>query len=336
MKTTLKFFLLAFLISACGPLAPALSEATPAPSPVVYQDFAYAMVWSQDDSMLALTTNIGTYVYDTKTYKQLFSFEQNGSTVVFGKKYMAFVNWQGLFVYKLDGFKLLFHVEPQDGRMFSTVAISPDDKLLAAGEQDRLRFWSLPDGQVTGTISTDDQVFWYQVVFESNDRLVVANSYYGTVQVWDVSSRKPISRFDFDKPIVYSRLSQDGKLVLVDYGSVGFQLWDVDTGKLKQNYGDIVSASGFQNLSGDNRYAAAWGYPSDSGSSMAVWDLGVHLRIQEFTTQFVNGDGWRCGALNSDGSVLAASNNEGYVNFYKVKTGEKIGQIFLPDKFPLK
>jgi WD40 repeat protein len=336
MKNFVKLSLFVFLLTACGPLVPVTPEAILQPEVNEYQDYAYDIVWSLDDSMVALTTGTGLYVYDTGTYEQLFSFDQNGSTVVFGKKYMAFINWQGLFVYDLDGFKLLFHEEPKDGRMFGNVAISPDDKLLAAGEQDRLRVWSLPDMKVTQTISTEDQVFWSHVVFKSNTRLVSTNTYYGAVQEWDVSSGKLIHEFGFDKPAVYTRLSRNGKLVLVDYGMTGFQLWDVDKGKLKQNYGDIVSASGFQNLSGDNHYAAVWGYAlNGEGSGMSVWDLDVHIHVQEFTTPFVNGDGWRYGALNSDGSVLAASDNQGYVYFYNVKTGEKTGEFFLPYKYTL-
>jgi WD40 repeat protein len=336
MKIPLKLLLLVFLISACGPLTPAVPETQLPPVVSEYQDFAYDIVWSRDDSMLALTTGLGLYVYDTKTFDQLFSFDQNGSTVVFGKKYMAFINWQGLFVYDLNDFTLLFHVEPLDGRMFGTIAISPDDKLLAVGEQDRMRIWSLPDGEVTGTISTDDQVFWSHVAFKSNTRLAIVNTYYGSAQEWDVASQELIHEFGFDKPVVYTRLSRDGKLILVDYGQTGFQLWDVDTGKLKQNYGDIVSASGFQNLSGDNHYAVVWGYAFDGNSGMSVWDLDVHLHIQEFSTPFVNGDGWRYGSLNSDGSILAAANNEGYVYFYRVKTGEKLGKIFLSGKLVAK
>ncbi len=336
MKNFVKLSLFVFLLSACGPLVSVTPEPVLQPQVNEFQDYAYDIVWSQDDSMVALTTGTGLYVYDTKTFEQLFSFDQNGSTVVFGKKYMAFVNWQGLFVYDLNGFKLLFHEEPKDGRMFGNVAISPDDKLLAAGEQDRLRVWSLPDMKVTQTISTEDQVFWSHMVFKSNIDLVAANTHHGTVQEWDVSSGKLIREFDFDKPAVYTRLSRNGQLVLVDYGSVGFQLWDVDTGKLKQNYGDIVSASGFQNLSGDNHYAAVWGYAFDGkNSGMSVWDLDVHIHVQEFTTPFVNGDGWRYGALNSDGSMLAASDNQGYVYFYNVKTGEKTGEFFLPYKYTL-
>jgi WD40 repeat protein len=340
MKTLVKLSLFIFLLSACGPVTPVTPAVLPTPAVDKRQDFAYDIVWSQDDSMVALTTQTGLYVYDTKTYKQLFAFAQNGSTVVFGKKYMAFINWQGLFVYDLNDFKLLFSEksdQASDGRMFGSLAISPDDKTLAASEQDRMRIWSLPDGgKMTTVITADDQVFWSHAVFENNTRVVIVNNYYGNVQEWDVVSQKLVHEFSFDKPVVYTRLSRDGKLVLVDYGLTGFQMWDVDTGKLKQNYGDIVSASGYQQLSGDNHYAVVWGYAFDSkNSGMSVWDLDIHLHIQEFTTPFVNGDGWRGGALNSDGSMLAAANNEGCVYFYNVKTGEKTGEIFLPYKFAL-
>lgn len=337
MKTLAKLSLFMFLLSACIPLTPVTSEEPFAPAGIKYQDFAYDIVWSQDNSMVALTTGTGLYVYDTKSHKQLFSFDQNDSTVVFGRKYMAFINWQGLFVYDLNSFTLLFSEKSDqtgDGRTFGTLAISPDDKILVASEQDRMRIWSLPDGKKSTTeIFAEDQMFWSHAAFKNNTRVVIVNNYYGNVQEWDIPSQKLINEFSFDKPVVYTRLSQNGKLILVDYGLIGFQLWDIDTGKLKQNYGDIVSASGFQQLSGDNHYAVVWGYAFDGkNSGMSVWDLDIHLHIQEFTTSFVNGDGWRYGALNSDGSILAAGNNEGYVYFYNVKTGEKTGEIFLPYK----
>ncbi len=335
MKFLIKFFLFAFALSACGPVLPITTEPTAIATTSEYQDFAYDIVWSQDASMVALTTQTGLYVYDTITYKELFSFDQNGSTAVFGENYLAFINWQGLFVYERNGFKLLFSEKTEDGRKFQSLAISPDDETLIAGEQDRLRAWSLPDGKVTMTITDEEQVFWQNIVFTSNTEIAIADTYYGHVQKWDLTTQKKVHQFEMDQPAVYLRLSQDGRLVLADYGTTGFQLWDVQTGKLKQNYGDIVSASGWQRLSADNHYAVVWGYAFNGQSSgMSVWDLDVHLHLQEFTTPFVNGDGWRCGALNSDGSILAASDNQGYVYFYDVETGQKLGEFFLPYKFP--
>ena len=96
----------------------------------------------------------------------------------------------------------------------------------------------------------------------------------------------------------------------------------------------MQGASGWTRISGDNRLAIVWGYAVDGDQSgMGVWSLAQDQRIHEFSTPFVNGDGWRSGAMNSDGTILAASNNEGYINFYDLKSGEKIGEIYLPYKF---
>ncbi len=336
MKLLIKLSLVVFALSACGPVVPITAEPTSITNTSEYQDFAYDIVWSQDEKIVALTTQTGLYVYDTKTYKELFSFDQNGSTTVFGKDYLAFINWQGLFVYDLDGFKLLFSEKSQDGRLFQNLAISPDDTTLVAGEQDRMRVWSLPDGKLLSTITDEDQVFWQEVVFKDDNKIIlISDNYYGHVQEWDIESGQRVGQFGFGKSVANVRLSDDGKLALVDYGTTGFQLWDTRTGKLSQNYGDIASAIGWQRLSGDNRYAVVWGYAIDGqNSGMSVWDLDVHLQVQEFSTPLINGDGWRCGALNSDGSILAASDNQGYVYFYNVQTGQKLGEIFLPYKFP--
>jgi hypothetical protein len=128
MKIQARLYLFVFFRSACGPVTPQT------PGTQKYQDFAYDIVWSQDNSMVALTTETGLYVYDTNIYKEIFKFDRNGSTVAFGKKYLAFVNWDGLFVYDLNGFQLLFQEKPKGGRMFDKGAISPDDKTLVANE----------------------------------------------------------------------------------------------------------------------------------------------------------------------------------------------------------
>lgn len=337
MKLLINLSLFAFILSACGPVVPITTQPTAILNTGDYQDFAYDIVWSQDDSMVSLTTQTGLYVYDTKTYKELFSFDQNGSTAVFGKDYLAFINWQGLFIHDLNGFQLLWSEKSADGRLFQNLAISPDDTTLVAGEQDRMRVWNLADGKLLSTITDEDQVFWQEVVFKDANRIIlISDTYSGHIQEWDIESSKRVDQFSFGKSVANVRLSDDGKLALVDYGTTGFQLWDTRTGKLSQNYGDIASAIGWQRLSGDNHYVVVWGHaPADNSnnSGMSVWDLEVHMNIQEFTTPIVNGDGWRCGALNSDGSILAASDNQGYVYFYDVETGQKLGEFFLPYKF---
>lgn len=332
MKFLVKLILFVLTLSACGPVTPVQTELLPTPVPQEYRDFTYRMVWSPDDSMIALTTNTGLYVYDPKTHKQLAAFEEpRGATALFSESYLAAVSLEKLFVWELEDFKLLFTLDTDGETHFEHAAISRDEKTLVTAEQRHIRSWSLPAGRLIAETPTVN--FVSDMVFSGKDTLIVADSYFGTVQEWDVQTREQRREFGFSKPVVNLHLSRDGELVVVDYGDYGFETWEVETGKLIHEYSDIIGAPGWNHLSGDARTVAVWGYGIGEDSGLSVWDLSTHRKISEFAIPVVNGDGWRCGALNSDGSVLAASNNEGYVYFYDVNSGEKIGEIFLPYKF---
>lgn len=329
MKFLPSLLLFILILSACGPVTPV---SPPTSTPQEYQDFAYQMVWSPDDSMIALTTNTGLYVYDTKTYKQLAAFDGlGGATALFSKTYLAAVIHEKVFVWKLKDFSLLFSRDASNETFFPNVAISPDENTLVTAVQKQVRYWSLPAGELIAEAQASNFIF--EMAFSEKNTLIIADPYLGKVQEWDVQTQKQIRAFDFPKPVATLNLSQDGELVVVDYGDDGFETWNVNTGELKHGYADIIGAIGWNNLSGDHRTVAVWGYGVGEESGLSVWDLSMHKKLSEFSIPIVNGDGWRYGALNSDGSILAASNNEGYVYFYDTASGERVGEIFLPFKF---
>ena len=155
MKHLTKLTLLFVILSACTPLASPTPEAALTPGIYKYQDFAYYMTWSSDDTLIALTTLTGLYVYDTNTQKQLAAFDKlSGSNVAFGKEYMAAINGDGLFVWNLKEFKPLFQHKAEEPTTFQSIAISPDDKILVTGEQKQMRIWSLPEGKLMASILT--------------------------------------------------------------------------------------------------------------------------------------------------------------------------------------
>lgn len=330
MKFLLRLLLFVVILSACGPVTPVSPFSTRVPQE--YQDFSYQMVWSPDDSMIALTANTGLYVYDTKTYEQLAAFDGlGGATAIFSKTYLAAVVREQVFVWNLKDFSPLFSQDAGNESDFQNVAISPDENTLITAEQNQVRYWSLPAGELIAEVQSAN--FVSDMVFSEDNKLIIADPYFGTVQEWDVQTQKKLRAFGFLKPVINLNLSQDGKLVVVDYGGYGFETWDVNTGELHHEYSDIIGAPGWNNLSGDHQRVVVWGYGVGEESGLSVWDLSMHKKISEFSTPIVNGDGWRYGALNSDGAILAASNNEGYVYFYDTISGEKVGEIYLPYKF---
>ena len=330
MKFLPGLLLFILILSACGPVTPVSTFSTRVPQE--YQDFSYQMVWSPDNSMIALTANTGLYVYDAKTYKQLAAFDGlSGATAAFSKTYLAAVVHEKLFVWKLNDFSLLFSQDTKNESYFQIVAISHDERTLVTTELKQIRYWSLPSGELIAEVPSSN--FISDIVLSEKDTLIIADSYFGTVQEWDVQMQKKLRAFGFSRPVANLNLSKDGKMVVVDYGDNGFETWTVDTGELNHEYDDIIGGPGWNNLSGDYQTVAVWGYSVGEESGMSVWDLSMHKKISEFSLSLTNGDGWRYGALNSDGTVLAASNNEGYIYFYGIKSGKQLGEIYLPYKF---
>ena len=330
MKFSAKLLLLVSILASCAPVRSDNSGKL-----TVFQelpDFAYQMVWSPDDSMIALTTNTGLYIYDTKTYKQVAAFKDlSGATVVFGTQYLAAVTHEKLVVWNLKDFSLLFRQKAGGTAAFLNLALSPDEGLVATADQKHIRYWSLPEGELVESMPAAK--FSSDMIFPEKDKLLMADTYTGKVEEWDIQTKKQIRSVGFSKPVVNLKLSPDGKLAIVDYGDFGFETWNLETGKLKQEYPDIIGAPGWNNLSGDSKRVVVWGYGIGDDSGLSAWDLSADKKIFELSTPMVNGDGWRFGALNSDGSILAASNNEGLIYFYDLESGATIGKIHLPYKF---
>jgi WD40 repeat protein len=333
MKVLFQLFLILLIISACNPEEPA-SVVSP-DRPEERQDFGYYLAWSPDDKLLSVTTNTGLYVYDTSNFKQVAALPgMSASTIDFSNEYMAAINHDGLYVWDRKDFSLLFEEKATDPIQFQSVVLSQDGKWLVSGEQNQFRVWQLPDGKVAAKIPIEG--FVSNLAFTDRNTLIVVEQYKALAEEWDLQTMKKIRSFEIPRDVLFFTLSEDGKIMLVDYGESGVELWNVETGEPEHYYRQMQGASGWTRLSRDNQLAIVWGYAVDGyNSGMGVWDLGKDERLYEFSTPFVNGDGWRSGALNSDGTVLAASNNEGYIYFYDTKDGKMIAEIHLPYKFKM-
>ncbi len=333
MKVLARLFLFVLIVSACNPI-PAANVVSP-PTVEERQDFGYFLSWSPGDQLLSVTANTGLYVYDANTLKQVAAFPGlGGATVALSNEYMSAINHDGMYVWDRKDFRPLFQEKATDPIQFQSVAISPDNKTLVSGEQKQFRVWDPPNGNLIATVPIDGLVS--NLAFTDHNTLIVIERYKALVEEWDLQTMKKVRSLKIPQDVLFFTLSEDGKTMLVDYGESGVEKWNVETGEAEHYYRQLQGASGWTRLSGDNRLAIVWGYAVDGDhSGMGVWDLAKDQRLYEFSTPFVNGDGWRSGALNSDGTILAASNNEGYIYFYDLKSGEKTGEIFLPYKFNL-
>jgi WD40 repeat protein len=142
MKVPAQLFLFMLIISACTPVAQSNVDASFAPAIEERQDFGYFLAWSPDDRLLSVTTNTGLYLYDTGTFEQVAAFPGiSGSTVDLSNEYISAINHDGMYLWDRKDFNLLFQEKASDPIQFQRIALSPDGKWLASGEQNQFRLW---------------------------------------------------------------------------------------------------------------------------------------------------------------------------------------------------
>ena len=175
----------------------------------------------------------------------------------------------------------------------TTVAISPDNKFLAAGSLDKsVRVWDLGTGDLLerleeagGNPGHKDSV--YSVAFSPNSKELVSGSLDRTIRMWELQqhygggrgaqprSGKCIRTFEGHKDFVLSvALSPDGEWVLSGSKDRGVQFWNPATGEaqlmLQGHKNSVISVAPspvrgglFATGSGDMR-ARIWRYVHQS------------------------------------------------------------------------
>lgn len=95
-----------------------------------------------------------------------------------------------------------------------------------------VRLWQAPSGESIGQPLRHKGIV-SSVAFDSDGRVLLAGSYDGTAQLWDIQSRQHVGKTIRVRkaPTYAARISPDGDLILT--GSLGgtAQLWDGQTGE---------------------------------------------------------------------------------------------------------
>ncbi len=93
----------------------------------------------------------------------------------------------------------------------TAIAFSPDARLVAAATADQLNVWRLSDGVLISTLPLDSIVS-EGLMFHPNNLLVVAPGDDYKIRIYDIASRRLISKFDFDRgPIGGADLTFDAE-----------------------------------------------------------------------------------------------------------------------------
>ena len=245
----------------------------------------------------------------------------------------------------------------------SSVAFSPDGRLLAAGiANGDIRLWRVADGEPLLTCRGHSDWPW-AIAFSPDGRTIASGSQDQTVRLWDVNTGHCIlvlpGHTSWVKAIAFN---SDGSRLASGSNDRTIRLWDVSTGEciqIWQEHSDwvwsvafspsdrtLASASGdgtiklwdtttgscLQTLEGHSNSVKAIAFSPD-GNTLASGSFDQTVRLWNVSTsectKILQGHTelvWLV-AFSPDGCMLASSGDDGNIRLWDVKTGEIVQTV---------
>jgi WD40 repeat protein len=194
---------------------------------------------------------------------------------------------------------------------------SPDGRYVAAGDVDgTVTIWDPSSRcELRRLNAHNGRVGWVGFAADSKT-LASLGAYDGTIRVWDVTAGRQLHAIPGNQPLGggQAALVPDGKIV-VQGGDARpwLVLWDVDSGKRMDRFGNVAGPVMGIALSPDGRILACATFPG----SLRLWDIASGRQVRSLP----------CPvpaiplAFSADGRILATSGTDKSVRLWEVATG---------------
>jgi WD40 repeat protein len=195
---------------------------------------------------------------------------------------------------------------------------TPDGReVLSAGDDGRLRRWSVDDGKELSTsFDPHPRVSMLSIGVSADGKRIVTSSLDKTAKVWDADTNKLLTTCTCSEriPFVRAALSPDGKIVATGTNQV--RLWDATTGReigLLKSRLVFIEALVF---SSDSKLLAC----SGSGNTVKLWNVAERKETATLTghTKLV-----MCLAFSADGKTLASASADRTIKLWDLATNKE-------------
>ena len=306
-----------------------------------------AIAFSPDGIHIAVSSNIGIWLYDARTGRELALLDTQSI-------------WGNPLAFSPDGTKLaapdgpikLWDVSTQtkiatfEGQAVGAVAFSPDGTKLASGSMDKtVKLWDVSTGRNISTLTGHTELP-RSVAFSPDGTKLASGSVDKTIKLWEVSTGRNINTLTGHTGMVQSiAFSPDGTTLASGSQDATVRLWDVSTGENIAILGktDKTSAavqmlqffSGRASESTQHRSPVTSVAFSPDGTKLASGELQGMVKLWEVLTgkniNTFQGPGGlsKSVAFSPDGTKLASSISGGYgtVEIWEIATGKNINTI---------
>ncbi len=252
--------------------------------------YPFDITYSKDGSLFAVGSTIGVWLYDAHTGKEL-----------------------NLFLGHTDG--------------VSSVAISPDNSLLASGSNDNsIIIWDVQTGEHQLTLSGHTDAV-RSVTFSQDGQILISGGNDELIRFWDVASGKQILTIAGHAGNLSEVMCSPNGELLASYGTDKMiHLWNARTGEflhtLKGHTGSVSSIS----FSPDSKMLAS----GNQDGKIRFWDTDTG-NILNTITATTDADGVNTVVFSPDGKTLVSNNyNDDVIQFWDFTKGERIKTIQSP------
>lgn len=213
----------------------------------------------------------------------------------------------------------------------TTVAFSPDGRLLASGGIDRtVRLWDVATHERLATLAHSEEVL--DVTFSPDSSALASGTWYGgTANVWDIATGELRSIFQLRDAVDSVAFSPDGGLLAAvgsDYVDTAWaniptnsvRIWELPTGRTvaKRDTAEVaVKALAF---SPDGRYLAAVGYAAE----VVLWDVETGEPSKALTGHTAPVFSVE---FSPNGELLATGSKDGTARLWTVATGKEMATL---------
>lgn len=198
----------------------------------------------------------------------------------------------------------------------SSVAFSPDGKLLATGDANGQTYlWQVEDGKLLFTF-TGHSIWVRSVAFSPDGQTLASGSDDQTVKLWDVRNGKCLKTFQGHSNWVRTvAFSPNGQTLASGSEDQTIKLWDVNTGQCINTFQENSNRVRTVAFSPDGQTLAS----SSEKQTVKLWDVntGKCLEILEGHKSWV-----RSVAFSPDGQILASGSDDKTVKLWDIHNGK--------------
>ena len=284
-----------------------------------------AIAFSPDGQYLAVTSDIGIWLYDTVTYKEfaLLSNPEKVSTIAFSPDGKTLLSGAGGDQSNVKSWKLnLWNVATREKiRAFAggnqSVAFSSDGNTIASAFGQSAYLWDIVTGQELAKLQHEGIYPRVNSISFSPDGTVLASGADdGTVKLWNVATGQNIATLTHKARVNSVAFSPNGKVLASGSGDLTLKLWHIATGTELTTIQarKIFSAVAF---SPDGKILA-WSH----GKTVKLWNIATQTDIATFEDSVFRINSI---AFSPNGKTLAtASTADGIVKVWDVETGNAV------------